>query len=247
MSRYQSQNHKKSTHAKLRSLNSFVMYEVKAALESLVVGEEGEASHHPDRGGCGVPCDQHQVQCRGHQRVVQAVHSGVPPGGSNTHTLLTDTGVWNAWRNIGSHRPYGFKNVTAQTGAGLIWNDQISFQGQLEKNKVEEMLEGLLPGETVDTVSNLIFSTFDKDNRGSLSFVEFVSSIHCMSNSSPEVRSVSTNCQDLDLIYNSPQTQIVIPNQARAESILIYFRKSGTHHDIAFDFYVSSKSNQQEF
>ena len=62
------------------------------------------------------------------------------------------------------------------------------FQGRLEKNKVEEMLEGLLPGETVDTVSNLIFSTFDKDNRGSLSFVEFVSSIHCMSNSSPEVR-----------------------------------------------------------
>ena len=51
------------------------------------------------------------------------------------------------------------------------------------------MLEGLLPGETVDTVSNLIFSTFDKDNRGSLSFVEFVSSIHCMSNSSPEVSS----------------------------------------------------------
>ena len=63
------------------------------------------------------------------------------------------------------------------------------FQGRLEKNKVEEMLEGLLPGETVDTVSNLIFSTFDKDNRGSLSFVEFVSSIHCMSNSSPEVSS----------------------------------------------------------
>ena len=81
----------------------------------------------------------------------------------------------------------GFRNVTAQTG--LICNDQISFQGQLEKNKVEEMLEGLLPGETVDTVSNLIFSTFDKDNRGSLSFVEFVSSIHCMSNSSPEVSS----------------------------------------------------------
>ena len=53
------------------------------------------------------------------------------------------------------------------------------------------MLEGLLPGETVDTVSNLIFSTFDKDNRGSLSFVEFVSSIHCMSNSSPEVISVT--------------------------------------------------------
>ena len=65
------------------------------------------------------------------------------------------------------------------------------FQGRLEKNKVEEMLEGLLPGETVDTVSNLIFSTFDKDNRGSLSFVEFVSSIHCMSNSSPEVRNTA--------------------------------------------------------
>ena len=101
-----------STHAKLRSLNSFVMYEVKAALESLVVGEEGEASHHPDRGGCGVPCDQHQVQCRGHQRVVQAVHSGVPPGGSNTHT--------------GSHRPYGFRNVTALTGAGMQWPNIIS-------------------------------------------------------------------------------------------------------------------------
>ena len=105
------------------------------------------------------------------------------------------------------------------------------------------MLEGLLPGETVDTVSNLIFSTFDKDNRGSLSFVEFVSSIHCMSNSSPEVRSVSTNGQDLNLILISPQTHKVIPNQVQA-----YFDIFQEGWDtLAFDFYASSKSNQQEF
>ena len=93
---------------------------------------------------------------------------------------------------------------------GLICSDQILFQGRLEKNKVEEMLEGLLPGETVDTVSNLIFSTFDKENRGSLSFVEFVSSIHCMSNSSPEVSSVTPNCQALVLI---PSPQILKSHQ----------------------------------
>ena len=69
------------------------MHEVKAALESLVVGEEGEAGHHPDRGGCRVPCDQHQVQCRGHQGVVQAVHNGVSPGVLCIHTLLTVTEV----------------------------------------------------------------------------------------------------------------------------------------------------------
>ena len=64
----------------------------------------------------------------------------------------------------------------------------IALQARLEKSKVKAMLEDLLPVETVDTVSNLIFSTFDKDNSGSLTFVEFVSSIHCMSTSSPEVR-----------------------------------------------------------
>ena len=50
------------------------------------------------------------------------------------------------------------------------------------------MLSLLLPVETVENVSTLIFSTFDKDNSGSLNFVEFVTSIHCMSTSSPEVR-----------------------------------------------------------
>ena len=53
---------------------------------------------------------------------------------------------------------------------------------------MQEMLSLLLPVETVENVSTLIFSTFDKDNSGSLNFVEFVTSIHCMSTSSPEVR-----------------------------------------------------------
>ena len=39
----------------------------------------------------------------------------------------------------------------------------------------------------MENVCKLIFSTFDKDNSGSLNFVEFVTSIHCMSTNSPEV------------------------------------------------------------
>ena len=69
------------------------MYEVKAALESLVVGEEGETGHCLDRGGHGVLGVEHQVQCRGHQGVVQAVHNGVSPGVLYIHTLLTVTEV----------------------------------------------------------------------------------------------------------------------------------------------------------
>ena len=60
-------------------------------------------------------------------------------------------------------------------------------QGTLGEEQVKEMLSMLLPADTVDNVSKMIFSTFDKDNSGSLSFVEFVLSIHCMSTNSPEV------------------------------------------------------------
>jgi len=58
--------------------------------------------------------------------------------------------------------------------------------GVLGKEKVKEMLSLLLPVESVQNIANLIFTTFDKDNSGSLNFVEFVTSIHCMSTSSPE-------------------------------------------------------------
>ena len=50
------------------------------------------------------------------------------------------------------------------------------------------MLNLILPSDSVETVSNLIFTTFDKDHNGNLNFVEFVTSLHCMSSSSPEVR-----------------------------------------------------------
>ena len=56
------------------------MYEVKAALESLAVGEEGETGYCLDRGGHRVLGVEHQVQCRGHQGVVQAVYTRVPSG-----------------------------------------------------------------------------------------------------------------------------------------------------------------------
>ncbi len=61
------------------------MYEVKTTLESLTSGEEEKGGHNSVGGGCGVPGDQHQVQCGGHQRVVQTVHTGMPPG---VQTLL---------------------------------------------------------------------------------------------------------------------------------------------------------------
>ena len=61
-------------------------------------------------------------------------------------------------------------------------------QGTLERGKVEEMLSLILPTDSVASVSNLIFTTFDKDHNGNLNFVEFVTSLHCMSSSSPEVR-----------------------------------------------------------
>lgn len=56
------------------------MYEVKTALESLTAREEAEGGDHPVRGGRGVPGDQHEVWCGGHQGVVQTVHTRVPPG-----------------------------------------------------------------------------------------------------------------------------------------------------------------------
>lgn len=59
-------------------------------------------------------------------------------------------------------------------------------QGSLERCKVEEMLCLILPSDSVESVSNLIFTTFDKDHNGNLNFVEFVTSLHCMSSSSPE-------------------------------------------------------------
>ena len=73
------------------------------------------------------------------------------------------------------------------TSSKLTISKTSFFKGRLEKEKVEEMLSFLLPAETVENVSKLIFSTFDKDNSGCLNFVEFVTSIHCMSTSSPEV------------------------------------------------------------
>ena len=56
---------------------------------------------------------------------------------------------------------------------------------------MEEMLNLILPSDSVETVSNLIFTTFDKDHNGNLNFVEFVTSLHCMSSSSPEVLTLS--------------------------------------------------------
>ena len=55
------------------------------------------------------------------------------------------------------------------------------------------MLNLILPSDSVETVSNLIFTTFDKDHNGNLDFVEFVTSLHCMSSSSPEVRTLSVS------------------------------------------------------
>ena len=66
---------------------------------------------------------------------------------------------------------------------------------------MKEMLSLLLPVESVQNIANLIFTTFDKDNSGSLNFVEFVTSIHCMSTSSPEV-SKSTPTQNLSDVIN---------------------------------------------
>ena len=79
---------------------------------------------------------------------------------------------------------------------------------------MQEMLSLLLPVETVENVSTLIFSTFDKDNSGSLNFVEFVTSIHCMSTSSPEVRRYTCCCnlQYLTSLF-APQCSTV-PGQA---------------------------------
>ena len=59
-------------------------------------------------------------------------------------------------------------------------------EGTLTIEKVREMMNFILPDENGDIVANLIFSSFDKDNSGSLDFCEFIIATHCTANSSPE-------------------------------------------------------------
>eukprot|EP00092_Neocalanus_flemingeri_P100774 GFUD01128752.1.p1 GENE.GFUD01128752.1~~GFUD01128752.1.p1 ORF type:complete len:192 (-),score=64.22 GFUD01128752.1:149-682(-) len=59
-------------------------------------------------------------------------------------------------------------------------------QGTLTVEKVKEMMNLILPDENGGIVADLIFSSFDKDNNGSLDFCEFIIATHCTANSSPE-------------------------------------------------------------
>ena len=59
-------------------------------------------------------------------------------------------------------------------------------EGIISKSKVKEMMNSILPDANGDIIANLIFTTFDKDNNGSLDFCEFIIALHCTGNSSPE-------------------------------------------------------------
>jgi Ca2+-binding EF-hand superfamily protein len=58
--------------------------------------------------------------------------------------------------------------------------------GTLTMEKVREMMKFILPDENGGIVADLIFSSFDNDNNGSLDFCEFIIATHCTANSSPE-------------------------------------------------------------
>ena len=58
--------------------------------------------------------------------------------------------------------------------------------GVLTRDKVFEMLSVSLPAENGKIVSDLIFSTFDKDKNNFIDFNEFIIATHCTANSSPE-------------------------------------------------------------
>ena len=74
---------------------------------------------------------------------------------------------------------------------------------------MKEMLSLLLPVESVQNIANLIFTTFDKDNSGSLNFVEFVTSIHCMSTSSPEVCKSTPTQNPSDVVNQTPTLKLL--------------------------------------
>ena len=58
--------------------------------------------------------------------------------------------------------------------------------GILTKDKVSEMLSLILPQDNVRVVTDLIFSTFDKDKNNFIDFNEFLIATHCTATSSPE-------------------------------------------------------------
>ena len=58
--------------------------------------------------------------------------------------------------------------------------------GILMKGKVSEMLSSILPQDNVRVVTELIFSTFDKDKNNFIDFNEFLIATHCTATSSPE-------------------------------------------------------------
>ena len=59
-------------------------------------------------------------------------------------------------------------------------------EGILTKEKVSEMLSSILPHDNVRVVTDLIFSTFDKDKNDFIDFNEFLIATHCTATSSPE-------------------------------------------------------------
>ena len=58
--------------------------------------------------------------------------------------------------------------------------------GILTKDKVSGMLSSILPQDNVKVVTDLIFTTFDKDNNNFIDFNEFLIATHCTATSSPE-------------------------------------------------------------
>ena len=58
--------------------------------------------------------------------------------------------------------------------------------GILTKDIVSDMLSSILPHDNVRVVTDLIFSTFDKDNNDFIDFNEFLIATHCTATSSPE-------------------------------------------------------------
>ena len=58
--------------------------------------------------------------------------------------------------------------------------------GILTKDRVSGMLSSILPQDNVKVVTDLIFTTFDKDNNNFIDFNEFLIATHCTATSSPE-------------------------------------------------------------
>ena len=58
--------------------------------------------------------------------------------------------------------------------------------GILTKDTVSGMLSSILPQDNVKVVTDLIFTTFDKDNNDFIDFNEFLIATHCTATSSPE-------------------------------------------------------------